>query len=332
MKPAVAELAGFDIAVVVPAYQVQQHIGRVLSTLPDFVRHIVVVDDGSADDSARTVTEHARTDPRVVLIRHERNQGVGAATKTGLQKALELGAQVVVKVDGDGQMPPERIRDLVGPLLAGRADFCTGNRFRGPHSLRSMPTVRRLGNLGLSFLAKAATGYWDSFDPTNGFLAVHCDALQGLPLERLDDSYFFEISLLSELYFLGAVMHQIAMPAQYGDERSSLSVGKTLLSFPPKLLRLLIRRLTLRYFVHDFSLGSLYLITGIPLLTFGVVFGGLNWYRYSRLGVLAPTGTIMLATLTVILGFQLLLSAVGVDLQSVPQQPISSPLAKQAER
>lgn len=326
------DLDGHIIVVVVPAYQVETHIGQVLADIPSFVRHIVVVDDGSTDRTAGAVKRYALADARVDLIQHERNRGVGAAMKTGMQVARDLGAQVVVKVDGDGQMPPERIRELVEPLVAGRADFCKGNRFRRPHSLRAMPLIRRAGNLGLSFLAKAATGYWNTFDPTNGFLAIHRETLGVLQLHQLDDGYFFEISLLAELYFHGAVVHEVSMPSQYANERSNLSISRILLSFPPKLIRLLLRRLALRYFVYDFSMGSIYMITGLPLLAFGLVFGGLNWYRYSQLQVLAPTGTIMVATLSVILGFQLLLSAIGVDLQSVPKEPVSEPLRSREQQ
>jgi hypothetical protein len=189
-----------------------------------------------------------------------------------------------------------------------------------------MPFIRRLGNTGLAFLAKAATGYWNCFDPTNGYFAIRGDLLQRLPLKRIDNSYFFEISLLSELCLLEAVVREIPMPARYGVETSSLSIANALVSFPPKLLRLLVRRILLKYFVHDFSVASMYLATGLPLLLFGVGFGGYNWFHYSQLGTLTPTGTVMLATLPVILGFQLVLSAIGLDIQSVPKDPVGRPL------
>ena len=244
---------------------------------------------------------------------------------TGFARALEYGAQIVVKLDGDGQMPAAQIAALLAPLVRGEADFAKGNRFRDYGSLTGMPLIRRVGNAGLSFLAKTATGYWNCFDPTNGFLAIKADMLRRIPFEKLDRSYFFEISLLGQLYLHEAVIQDVPISARYADETSSLSIGKVLLLFPAKLLSILARRIVLKYFVYDFSMGSLYMLTGVPLLVFGLLFGGFNWLRYSQLGVPAPTGTIMLATLPVILGFQLLLSAIGVDLQSVPKLPLERP-------
>jgi len=322
-------LANYNIVVVVPAYRVEREIVSVLSSLPRYVRYVVVVDDNSPDATAEKVSEYARHDDRVVLLTHDRNQGVGGAMVTGFAKALEYGAQIVVKLDGDGQMPTGRILDLVTPLVDGVADFAKGNRFRDFGALAHMPLIRRVGNTGLSFLAKAATGYWNCFDPTNGFVAIRADLLRRIPWEKLDRSYFFEISLLGQLYLLDAVINDVPMPARYAGEASSMSIWKVLLVFPAKLLSMLARRLWLKYFVYDFSMGSLYLLAGVPLLLFGLAFGGFNWVGYSQIGVPAPTGTIMLATLPVILGFQLFLSAIGVDLQSVPKIPLGtlSPLS-----
>ena len=315
------DLSEYRIAAVVPAYKVEREIGSVLTSLPDFVQHIVVVNDKSPDSTAEIVRSEAQRDPRILLLSHEQNRGVGGAMVTGFRKALELGSQIVVKVDGDGQMPSDRIPDLLRPLIEGEADITKGNRFRDFRALGVMPNVRRVGNAALSFLAKAATGYWNCFDPTNGFIALRTDLLRSLPLERLDKSYFFEISLLSRAYLHDAVVQDVPIPAQYGGEVSNVSVGRVILSFPPKLLQVLIRRILLKYFVYDFSLVSIYLMVGLPLLVFGLVFGGVNWIQFSRLGTPAPTGTIMLATLPIILGFQLLLSAIGIDIQSVPKVP-----------
>ncbi len=178
----------------------------------------------------------------------------------------------------------------------------------------------------LSFLAKAATGYWKVFDPTNGFVGLRSEVLSRMPLDRIDRSYFFEISLLGHLYQQGAVVRDVETPARYGDEISNLSIAKVLLEFPPRLLLMFLRRIVLKYAIYDFSMGSVYLIAGLPLLAFGLIFGSVKWAQYSQLGLPAPTGTVMLATVTVILGVQLLLSAAGVDLQSVPTEPLTRPL------
>lgn len=319
-------LASCNVAVVVPAYKVEQQIVSVLESIPAYVRHVVVVNDASPDSTGEEIRSCARADPRIVVVNHTRNQGVGGAMLSGIRKALELGAWIVVKVDGDGQMPPDRIRDLLGPLVAGKADMTKGNRFRDFEALRQMPLLRRMGNACLSFLVKAATGYWNIFDPANGFVALRADLLRRLPLDRIAKSYFFEVSLLGNLYLLDAVVEDVEIPSRYGTETSRMSITRVVLEFPPRLLGLFLRRVALKYAVYDFSMGSVYLLTGLPLLTFGLIFGIAKWYRYSHIGVPAPTGTVMLATLTVILGVQFLLSAIAVDLSAVPHVPTTAPL------
>ena len=314
------------IAVVIPAYRVESKLGVVLATMPSFVRDIIVVNDASPDKTAEIAADAALRDARIQLISHEKNQGVGGAMISGYKKALELGAQIIVKVDGDGQMNPADIPSLIAPLIEGKADFAKGNRFRDFRALTKMPFVRRIGNMGLSFLAKAASGYWSCFDPTNGFLALRSEVLNQLPLENIHRSYFFEISQLCQLYHLGAVIQDVPLPARYADEKSSLSIRKVLLEFPPRLLAAFARRIALHYFLYDFSMGSVYLLIGLPLLLFGLIFGSVEWVSYASRNVPAPTGTVMLATLPVILGIQLLLSAAAIDLQSVPREPISKPL------
>ena len=247
--------------------------------------------------------------------------------QSGFKKALELDVQVIVKIDGDHQMDATYISELVTPLLEGKADYAKGNRFRDFESLRHMPLVRRVGNLGLSFLTKAATGYWNCFDPTNGFFAIRAEILAELPLERIDHRYFFETSMLANLYLLGALILDVPMPARYRGERSSLSIWRVLFEFPAKLFVTLLRRLLLRYFLFDFSMVSVYLLTGIPLILFGLIFGSVKWIQYLNLGVPAPTGTVILPTLALILGIQILLSAIEIDMNAAPRTPRSGPLA-----
>ena len=317
----------FTLAVIIPAYQVADKIESVLEDLPEYLSDIIVVDDASRDNTAELVRAFAEHDRRIVLIRHDHNQGVGGAMVTGFRKALELGAQVVVKIDGDHQMDPAQIPTLVTPLIEGKADYVKGNRFRDFESLQHMPLIRRIGNLGLSFLTKAATGYWNCFDPTNGFFAIRAEILAQLPFERIDRRYFFETSMLANLYLLDAFVLDVPMPARYRGERSSMSIWRVLVEFPAKLLATVWRRLLLRYFLFDFSMVSVYLLTGIPLILFGLIFGSLKWIQYLELGVPAPTGTVILPTLALILGIQILLSAIEIDMNAVPKSPRSGPLA-----
>lgn len=315
-----------SIVAVIPCYRVEREIQSVLQEIPPYVKHIIVVDDASPDSTRDLVTASAKIDSRILLMRHPSNLGVGGAMITGYKKALELGAQVVVKIDGDGQMDVDHLPVLLQPLIEGRADYTKGNRFRDFKSLQQMPFVRRVGNMGLAFLAKAATGYWNMFDPTNGFNAIRSEVLAQLPFNKIDHTYYFETSMLANLYLIGAVVKDVPMPARYQGEVSSLLIHRILFEFPQKLFATFLRRLVLKNFIYDFSMGTIYLVTGIPLLIFGLIFGIYKWIQYASLGIPAPTGTVMLPTLSVLLSIQLLLSAIEIDLRSVPTEPLSNPL------
>lgn len=321
------------MAVVIPAFNEARRIAAVLRGLPAEVRYVIVVDDGSKDGTADVVRGEARTDTRIALVVHTRNQGVGGAMISGFKAALATDADVVVKMDGDGQMDPLQLDALVAPLAHGQADFSKGNRFHDFAALAQMPLVRRIGNLALSFLVKAASGYWRCVDPTNGFVAIRADVLRRLPLDRLSRGYFFETSLLCNLSLLGAVVRDIPMPARYGDEVSKLSVRKVLMTFPWLLAQAFARRIFVKNLFYDFTIEGLYLLTGLPMLVFGVFFGLTKWVHYAMRDVPAPTGTIMIAVMTVTLGFQILLAAVNLDIQAEPSEPLSQPLApSRAER
>ena len=316
--------ADAHIAAVVPAYNVARELVDVLRPMPALFTTIIVVDDASTDDTAAVAKRYSEIDPRIVVIRHEKNCGVGGAMITGFKRALEAGADVIVKIDGDGQMPLWLVPQLVQPLIDGTADYTKGNRFRDFQAIRTMPMARRVGNVALSFLAKAATGYWQCFDPTNGFVAIRADVLSQLPLHKIDPTYFFETSMLSHLYLLGAVVKEVPMPARYAGETSSLSIGRVILQFPGRLVCSLLRRLTLKNFVNDFNLESFHLGFGLPLLLIGLLYGGYHWWWYSSRSLPAPVGTVVLSALLITLGVQLLISAVNLDLQSIPRDPINA--------
>jgi dolichol-phosphate mannosyltransferase len=319
--------AGTRVAVVIPAFRVARHIENVIRGLPEIISDIIVVDDASPDETAQIVVGLA--EPRVHLLRHESNGGVGAAMITGYRYALEIRAEVVVKIDGDEQMDPAYLVPLIEPVLAGEADFTKGSRFFHTRHLRQMPFLRRVGNLGLSFLTKASSGYWDVFDPTNGYTAIHRRALELLDWERIDRRWFFETSMLIELNLLGAVVRDVQIPARYADERSSLSVIEALVRFPRKLLAAFVRRVWLQYFVREFSPVSLFLVTGTLLSLFGTVWGAVHWVRSWRTGIEASTGTVMIAVVPLILGVQLVLQAVSLDIQNTPKVPLSKSSPRQ---
>ncbi len=308
------------IAVVIPCHNVERHIAGVVDSLPGEVDRVITVDDCSTDKTGHVLEQLEKRNEKLTSIRHETNQGVGGAMITGYRKALELGAEIVIKIDGDGQMDPRDIPALIQPLLHGSADFTKGNRFRDLSALRRMPAVRRIGNLGLSFLIKAASGYWNIFDPSNGFTAIRHETLRDIPLDKIDMRYFFESSMLIQLYHLNAVVRDVPMKARYGDEVSGLSITRTLFEFPPKLFAAFIKRIILRYFLFDFNIASVYILVGLPLFLFGSLFGLVKYVQYASSHLPAPTGTVVIPVLLIMLGFQLLLSAVQYDMTNFPRK------------
>jgi glycosyltransferase involved in cell wall biosynthesis len=315
------------IAVVIPCYKIKRHIGGVLSEIPADVHNIYCVDDACPQSSGAFILSEFAADPRVTVIARSSNGGVGAAVISGYERAMEDGMDIVIKLDGDGQMDPALIPVLIRPLLAGTADYVKGNRYYSPESLRGMPMIRKLGNTGLSFLSKLSTGYWHLFDPTNGYTAIDARVLRLLPLSKLHRGYFFESDMLFRLNLLRACAEDIPMNARYADEKSQLSVSRALLTFPFLHLRNLLKRIVYNHFLRNFSIASVELLLGSFLLPFGVINGILSWMESASSGEPATAGTVMLAALPVIVGVQFLLNYLAYDFSIVPTRPISNRLA-----
>ena len=314
------KLHNFKIAVSIPYYNASRHICDVVSKLPDYIDTVIVVDDKSPqvmDTNAISAAMNPKT--KVVFLQNDINLGVGGATKKGFQYAVDNNFDIVVKIDSDDQMDAQYLPQLLKPLVKNHAEMAKGNRFRDLNALKSMPLTRRLGNLMLSFLTKIATGYWNNFDPNNGYIAIKTNTLREVDFSKLSNRYFFETSLIAQLYFVKARIKDIAMPAIYADEKSSMHVWRMPVIFSTSLVKVLIKRILKEYFLYDFYIASLYILTGLPLFLFGVVYGIYNWLYYSSHHILAPTGTIMLVTLSIILGFQLLLQAIQYDIINSPK-------------
>jgi glycosyltransferase involved in cell wall biosynthesis len=308
---------GIKVAVVIPAYRAEATIATVVTSLPSWVDAVVVVDDASPDRTAEVVAGIA--DPRLTLLRRPRNGGVGAAMKTGFARVAESDADVVVKMDSDAQMDPQQLPSLLDPLVDGRCDYTKGNRFLHGSALAAMPALRFLGNLALTFLTKLASGYWHVFDPQNGYVACRLSALKRLPLDRIANDYFFENDMLVNLNIHEFRVLDVHMPARYEGESSSMQIWRILVTFPLRLVSRFWRRILLRYVLRDFSPVALFLALGIPLFLWGVGFGAWGWYQSWLTEVVASTGTVMVSVLPLVLGFQLILHAILLDIQFCPK-------------
>lgn len=308
------------ITVVIPCYNVSKHIEEVILRLPNEISNIIVVNDCSTDDTDCVLKRITVECKKIIYIKHDKNQGVGGAMITGFSKSLELDSDITIKLDGDDQMDCSYIPKLIQPIREGKADFTKGNRFRDFRALRKMPVLRRVGNLGLSFLIKAASGYWNIFDPANGFIAISKETLQSIDFNKIHKRYFFESSMLIEMYYSNTVIVDIPMKAKYGNEVSNLSVTRTLFEFPPKLIIAFIRRIILKYYVFDFNIASLYTFFGTVFFFSGTIYGIVSFFKYQHLKMGAPTGTVVIPTLLITLGVQLLLSAISFDIGNFPKK------------
>jgi dolichol-phosphate mannosyltransferase len=309
------------ISVVIPCYKVKNHILGVIAGIGAEVDKIYVVDDCCPDKSGEFVEANC-TDTRVRVIKCPVNQGVGGAVMTGYEAAIADGVDIIVKVDGDGQMDPQLIPDFVLPIVAGQADYTKGNRFFDLEEIRQMPRMRLFGNAALSFMTKISSGYWDLFDPTNGYTAIHADIARHLPVKKISKRYFFETDMLFRLNTLRAVVIDIPMDAKYEDEVSNLKISKIIGEFFVKHVRNMGKRIFYNYYLRDMSLASLELPVGLIMILLGSTFGMYHWIESLSSGTATPAGTVMLSALPIILGTQLVLAFIGSDIQSVPRRAL----------
>lgn len=316
-----------EIAVVIPTYKARDHIFHVLNKIGTEVNRIYVIDDCCPDNTGNYVA-HNCEDERVIVIKHTANQGVGGAVMTGYKAAIEDGMDIVVKIDSDDQMDPALILDFVTPIIDGEADYTKGNRFFDLEKIRSMPKMRLFGNALLSFMCKLSSGYWNLFDPTNGYTAIHADIARHLPFNKISQRYFFETDMLFRLNILRAVVVDIPMDARYGNEVSNLRISKIIGEFLAKHARNFFKRIFYNYYLRDMSLASIELPFGIVFLCFGVVYGSYHLIHSAQAGVLTPAGTVMLSAMPILAGIQFLLGFIGFDVSSVPVRPVHRRIRK----
>ena len=311
-----------SIWVVIPCYNVSEHIPEVIANIDSTISGIVAVNDASRD-STSNVLETLKSDKRLHIIENEINLGVGGSTKRGFEFAFSRGATIVVKLDGDGQMDPELIADLVAPILSGRADYVKGNRFINIDQVFSMPKIRLIGNIALSFLTKLSSGYWEIFDPNNGFVAISKKAFGLIPSAKVDNRYFFESDMLFRLHLARAVVQDVPIPTRYGSEVSGLKESRALIEFSYKHHRNFIKRIVIEYYLRDFNLGSIQLPLGVGLGMFGTIYGTINFLHFNSLELPTPTGIQIVVAMSVLSGLQLLLSFFAFDISNSPKKPIS---------
>lgn len=303
------------IAALVPAFNEAPFIAGVISTMPEYVDAIIVIDDASTDGTSEAAGSVG--DSRVTVTRHESNQGLGAALISGHLLAIADDADITVIMAGDGQMPSEHLTRLLDPIIDDRAEFTKGNRFYSPESMRGMPRHRIFGNIVLTFLTKAATGYWNLVDPQNGYTAMAADVQQRIDWPAVARDYSFENDVIARLGMQRARIVDVDIPAVYGEEISDIRLSVVVPDILRTLRRAFWRRVWYQYVLRSFSPVAVLASSGALLLLWALLFGA--WVIASSIGAAeATTATVMLAALPFLMGFMLLLAAWVLDIYNSP--------------
>jgi glycosyltransferase involved in cell wall biosynthesis len=304
---------GRTVAVVVPAYNEEALVGSTVSGIPAFVDHIIVVDDGSKDETAA----RAQTaDKRVEVIPHERNQGVGAAIVTGYRRAIAIGVEVTCVMAADGQMDPDDLETLVRAIAIDETDYAKANRLFTGQAWQLIPRTRYLGNAALSFMTKIASGYWHVADSQSGYTAVNLETLKLLDLDRIYRRYGFPNDLLVHLNVFNRRVRDYPSRPIYGvGERSGIRLRHVVPKISWLLLKGFFWRMGQKYVIRDFHPLILFYMLGIVLFAGGLLLGVAEVVLRIA-GNAVPSATIVLVALLVISGLQLLLFAMWFDMES----------------
>jgi len=307
-------LEGTRVAVVVPAFDEERLVAETIRGIPEFVDRILVVDDASRDGTASAA--EGVGDPRVEILRHERNRGVGAAIATGYGRALEEELDVTCVMAADNQMDPAELRELVEPVARGEVEYAKANRLVSGEAWKVIPRTRYLGNAVLSLLTKIASGYWHVADSQAGYTALSLTALRRLDLRALYPRYGFPNDLLVHLNLQNARVRDVpSRPIYDVGERS----GIKLRSVVPRISWLLFKgfwwRLGQKYVIRDFHPLVFFYVFGIAMLTVGVVLGLVELALRIAGNTITPA-TIVLVALLVIAGLQMTLFAMWFDMEA----------------
>ena len=316
-------MSDIKIAVVMPAYRSKEHIGDVLSKIPELVNQVFVIDDACPEQTGKFVEENFPK-KKIEVVYNQKNLGVGGAVIVGLRRALETDADVIVKVDSDGQMNPEDIPRLVAPVVSGDSDYAKGNRFNSLDDLQEMPKTRIFGNAVLSLMSKVSTGYWSITDPTNGFFAISRGALENINLEKLRQRWFFESDILFRLSIIRAVVADVPIRAKYANEKSNLKIRKVIFEFIHRHNVNFLKRLFYVYYLREWSVVSFEFPAALILFFGGIGLGVNFWSVSASTGQATTVGQVMLAVLPITLGFQLFLSVLSLDVSNEPKQSLYS--------
>lgn len=304
------------VAAILPCYNEKNLIAKTINTLPDFVDYIIAVDDLSTDETWDIISKLSKKNKRIVPIHLTVNQGIGGAYINGFKAALDKGADLIFTMAGDAQCNQDYMPAMIDTLIDGDFDYVKANRFVHLEELKQMPKFRRIGNTIITILTKFSSGYYSIFDSQNGYGVFKRKTLEKLPFDSIGRRYDYENTLLISLSIMGAKIKDEPVPAIYGDEESTIPVFKTTMRALRVVWRGFWHRIYRKYVLINFHPIALFIYGGITLTVAGILFG-IYLVVDKLVSASSPSsGTVMLVVLPIILGFQLLLTAITMDMNN----------------
>ena len=304
------------VTAVIPAYNEEKLIGKTIDTLPAFVDDIIVTNDGSTDGTLAVLERMAAVDSRITIVDNQPNLGLGASLRNAYRRVLSTDAELVCLLPGDAQHPPEAIPGMFDVLLDEHLDYVKPNRFTDMDALKQMPRHRRAGNIVITILTKFATGYYSIFDSQNGSGVFRRSTLERLPLDIIGNGYDYENTLLVALSIIGAKVKDYPVKAIYGEEESTIRLVPTALRALRVSFTGFWTRIWYKYILYNFHPIALFLVSGLALFLVGFAFCIYMLVERLAFGVSPSTGTVMLGVLPLILNFQLVLTAIQMDVNN----------------
>ena len=309
------------ISVVIPVYNIGNKITQLISKIPGFVDLVIVIDDDCPLNTGKILEQHKSKFDKLKVLYNQKNLGVGGAVKKGYVESLKNNIDIVVKLDGDGQMDPSEIKKIINPLI-GNYGYSKGNRFLEQNPIPNYPASRFYGNIFLSFMSKLSSGYWNIYDPINGFTAIKCEILKKINLDKIDNKYFFESDMLFHLYFLRVKIKDVPVKIIcFKDQIQNLNVFKETFNFFFKNISRTLTRIKKTYLSNNFTIGSFFLIFSILFSLFFIFYGGTSWYKFSiTLNDYAPTGVVMFSSISLLLGIIFFAAFLIIDSNNNPNR------------
>mgnify|MGYP001179860920 CR=1 FL=1 len=300
------------IGVVIPCFMGSSITIKIVREVLEFADHVVLVDDQCPNSTGEIIATKINN-PKLHIIFNKINLGVGGSSKNGFAWLLDKDCDIILKVDADGQISASDIPRMCGPILRNECDSTKGNRFTNLDKILSMPKTRLIGNVALSFISKISTGYWELFDPTNGFVAFRSNVLRSINLRKTDDRFFFETDLLFRCSLKNICIKNVDIEPIYNNSYSSLNPIKEIPNFFFRHSKLIIKRVIYQYFILDFNPGSIEIVLSFILALFSFLFGIFCIYLSHITGNLTSAGTASLFSISVIVSIQLFLSFIYYD-------------------